>query len=152
MLFSKLPRLSMVVFLLILGSACGPIGPIPGGKLAGALQSLPLSWQELAAQKIVQIETQVGFPQSYNIWAVSVQDEIYIAAAAGNNTSWVQSVLRNPRITIKISGNLYSLIAERVEGTVALKELVYKRYNEKYDLSQIDQSSDDMWLFRLRRT
>ena len=85
----------------------GPLGPIPGPKLRGALvEEAAQDWSSIDAVKVVQVETCPEHPYSVSTWLTRVGDEIYVFA--GNAESpWVENIASDPRVRIRIEGRIH---------------------------------------------
>jgi hypothetical protein len=143
----------LIALLLAGGLACGPIGPIRGGKLRGTPEPIPSDWSEIASVHTVQLETRPDDPHSVNIWIGVVDDTPYIATSLIRGTDvpaerdWVKNVLADPRVRLRVEGRIYELRAVRVEEPAQV-ERVREAMIEKYDV-EADAHSSAAWVFRL---
>ena len=145
---------SQLVLLVLLGTACGPLGPFSGGALRGSVHDgAAPSWQTVAALETVQLETSPGDPHSVNIWCAESGGRLYIAtslilgADEPLDRAWVQHVEEDPRVRLRADGVIYLLEAKRVEAeperTSAWNSLV-----EKYEV-EVDDHARGAWIYRL---
>lgn len=138
----------------LLGSlACGPLGPIPGGRLRGHVEPAPASWSAVESVRTVQLETRPDDPHSVNVWSGVVGDRLYIATSLIRGTDvpaerdWVRHVLADPRVRLRVDGRIYELEAIRVEDHT-LAAAVRDAMIAKYEVEP-DAHSDAAWVFRL---
>ncbi len=147
-------RACAVAALVALVLACGPMGPIPGGRLRGTVvEPSPTEWSHVEAERTVQLETRPDDPHSINIWTGVVDGRLYIASSLirgpdePEERDWVQHVLADPRVRLRVDGRIYELKATRVEDP-ALVETVREAMIAKYDVKP-DAHSSAAWVFRL---
>ena len=94
--------------------ACGgPLGLLPGGKLAGPVEPPPADWSAAGEYGHIELETRPEDPYSVNI-AYTVMDGQLYANAGDTETQWVQNIADDPRVLIRMDDVLYPLMAERV--------------------------------------
>jgi hypothetical protein len=143
----------LIVFLAL---ACGPLGPLPGGKLSGEPMSAPVGdWSFLDDEDTVQLETRPDDPYSVNVWIGHYQGNPYIPTSliAGvdepGERQWVQNVTSDPRVRLRVSGQLYPRNALRVEDPAEL-EAVRAILIAKYEVEPSDDGQESSaWIFRL---
>lgn len=136
-------HLFVLVLLLVL-SACEPMGPIPGRGLAGETASHPDSWDAFN-DEVVQLETRG--PYSVNIWGVGIGSAFYIAASEGSGNRWAQRITEDPNVKLRIRGKIYNLTATPVTDEKE-RESVAKAFEKKYDINA-REDFPDVILFRL---
>jgi len=143
--------------LLLLASACvacGPIGPVAGGRLRGTPHegNLP-SWEFVADVETVQLETGPDDPYSVNTWIGSYEGGLYVptslilGADDPTEREWVRNVEADPRVRLRIDGTVYELQARRVEDEATL-EAVRASLLAKYD-SEADDHAERAWIYEL---
>ena len=104
-----------VLLLSVMLTACGPLGPVPGGKLDGELASGPeRDWSFTDTYKTVQLETRPDDPYSINVWCVSVGRNLYVGAGQGASSTWARALLDDARARIRIGGTVYRVSTSRV--------------------------------------
>ena len=141
----------VVLAAMVLG--CGPLGPIPGGRLRGDVAPPPLDWSSMADVRQAQLETRPEDPHSINIWLGVVGGRLYVTSSLilgpddPNERDWVQHVLADPRVRLRIDGRVYELNAVRVQDPV-LVETVRSTMIDKYEVEP-DAHSDAAWVFQL---
>ena len=140
--------------LAILTLACGPLGPLPGGRLSGEIRARPhSSWEEVGAIDTIQLETNPQDPYSINAWCGAYGDAPYVptslilGAEVPTERQWVQNVLADPRVRLRADGAVYELIATRVEDPDEL-EAARAALLSKYEVD-LGEHAQAAWLFRL---
>lgn len=84
-----------VGILLLLG--CAEQIPLARGELQGIEQPALSSWKAVAADNIIQFETQSDEgPYSVNLWTVLIDDRLHVFAG-DNYASWVAHIEKMPR-------------------------------------------------------
>ena len=133
---------------------CGPLGPIPGGRLRGDLHSAPSSgWAFTEAIETIQLETSPDDPHSVNAWCGTFQGNLYVptslilGADDPEEREWVRNVLADPRIRIRIAGTIYELRAVRVDDATG-REGARTALLAKYEV-EADAHAEAAWIFRL---
>ena len=130
-------------------AGCDPMGPLPGGSLAGEVKTPPDDWSVLAKIETVQLETNPDDPYSVNLWVVSSEGRLYVAAGGGE-TNWSKQISTNRNVRLRIDSNIYELHASSVDSHKEL-EKVHKAYIAKYAMESDDAQFDDSKVFRLDR-
>ena len=106
-------------------AAGGPIGPIPGGTLRGAVavESRP-KLADVESESVVAIEVRGARPRSVTTWMVVHGGELYVPADFMLPFKrWPDTVLEDERIVIRIRGLLYPARAVRVTAPELVAEL-----------------------------
>lgn len=136
--------------------ACGPLGPIPGGKLRGTIHSGAMpSIEQLGATETVQLETSPDDPHSVNTWISHYQGALYIPTSLvlgvdePGDRDWVKNVSRDDRVRVRIKGVVYPMRMIRVEAP-AEREAARNALLAKYE-TQIDEHAENAWIYRLER-
>jgi hypothetical protein len=144
-------RIGIGVACLALAMACEPWGPIPGGRLEGTLVSEPVSdWSFTDAHSTVELETRPESPYSVTVWCVSRDGVLYVPSRHAEKKSWVQHVLADPRVRVKVGERIYPATIARVEDPAEI-EAVVPALVAKYDLDPPEEGEEqEVWLFRLR--
>jgi len=135
---------------LLLGAlACGPLGPIPGGRLSGTLApSAPSDWSSTDSVKEVQLETRPSDPYSVNIWGVGIGRSFYVASGRGEESTWARNILEDPNVRLRVGETLYELRAVRVDDDQS-REIFLEALARKYDWEPDGEEAETAWLFRL---
>jgi hypothetical protein len=135
-----------LLFVLLLGMGCGPLGPFSGGRLSGDEGSWPADWNRIADVTQIQLETGPKDPYSVNLWFVVVDDEPYLATSllmgteAPEEREWVRNVTADPRVRIRIEGTLYQARLETVTDP-NLRGRVFDAFYAKYP--ELEESRGD---------
>jgi len=137
--------------------ACGPLGPIPGGALRGAVATAPsASWSDIVdieQVEQIQLETRPLDPYSVNVWCgvhdghLYVPTSLILGADDPMERTWVRNVLEDPDVRVRIEGIVYPMRVERVESEqelVAVRQMLLTKYEIESD-PHVEQG----WIFRL---
>ena len=149
-------RLRLILIPMLALLACGSIGPIPGGELKGDLVTAPPEdWSFLDEEHTIELETRPDDPYSVNVWIARHAGNPYVPTSliAGvedpAERAWVQHVLDDPRVRIRVAGKLYPRRAVRVENA-AEAEAARAVLIAKYEVEPSDdQQETRAWIFRL---
>ena len=136
---------SIVVIVALTG--CDPMGPLPGGALAGEVNTLPDDWAMVEEIETVQLETNPDDPYSVNLWVVSLDSGLYIAAGGGE-TRWSKQISIDPKVRLRINHKIYELRASSVDNNEELEE-VRRAYLDKYAMESDSAQFNDSRVFRL---
>jgi hypothetical protein len=110
----------------------GPLGPIGGGRLRGEVAaSTPADWSFADRVGEVQVETQWGLlPWSVTTWCLTHAGRLYLPSRNCLAKRWVQNVLANPEVRVRLEGRIYELRAVRDEdpevGRALLEQMLVK--------------------------
>lgn len=108
-------RLCLIAVTLLGLLACGgPLAVFPGGALDGPVTPTPASFDFARDAGTVQLETRPEDPYSVNIACAVVGESLYISAG-DTRTTWVENMDADPRVRLRVKGNVYELQAQRVE-------------------------------------
>ncbi len=126
---------------------CGPTLLIPGGELSGPVEASPENWAFSDEVSTIQLETRPANPYSVNIWAVGIGDRLYVHAGA-NRSRWVENILADPRVRVRVAGKLYPLTAVRVEDPAEFATFA-DAYKKKYGTRPRNENVAEVYLYRL---
>lgn len=126
---------------------CGPILLLPGGQLSGPVEALPADWSFSDEVSTVQVETRPSDPYSINIWAVGLGSHLYIHAGA-NRSRWVENLMADPLVRVRIAGKIYPLTAVRVEDPAEFASFA-DAYKKKYGTRPRNENVAEIYLYRL---
>jgi len=130
----------VIVGLLVIGGAVilgarwiyGPMGPFPGPGLAGPVVEEPVEdWSFIDAVKVIQIETRPGAPYSVSTWVTGIDDGIYVFAG-DDQSPWVQNIVQDPLVRIRIEGRIHELRAVGV-ADLEVKRVFLEAMKAKYE-------------------
>lgn len=137
-------------------AACGPLGPLSGGRLSGEVHTAPVGdWSFSDAVATIQLETNPAEPHSVNAWCVGLGDRIYVPTSmirgpkAPSEREWVRNVTADERVRIRIGDQIYERTAVRVHDA-AEYDAARAALEMKYELDPAERDSErDVWIFRL---
>ena len=146
-------------------TACGPQGPlgvIPGGPLAGEVESDRVAdWHFTDDDVTVAIETRGDWiDHSVTVMAAAAGNHLYIPSRQGYRKSWVQNIGRDPVVRIGVDDQIYTGRAVRVleaeEAELAARAQLRKYlgldFEEVRPLLDPPSEGDDrieVWFFRI---
>jgi hypothetical protein len=128
--------------------ACDPLVMIPGGRLSGPVVPPPENWSFTDAIDTVQLETRPADPYSVNVWCIAVDDDLFVIAGSGLETTWAQHIASDDRVRLRVAESIYELRAIPDNGT-ATREAVLLAVQEKYDFDAEDEDTGQAIVFRL---
>jgi len=140
-------RFSACLILFTLSGCSGPCGLLPGGVLDGKSRAAPADWEFAGDSGTVQLETRAEEPYSVNIAYTVIAGALYVNAG-DTETQWVRNMTADPRVRLRMDGDLYELRAERVTdraeiatfGDAWTNQSIFRR-----DPSELDE----VWIYRL---
>jgi hypothetical protein len=144
-------RLRLAVACAVLAAAaCGPVGPIPGGKLEGEIVAEPVEdWSFTNPHDTIALETRPEDPHSVTVWCVAQEGGLYIPSRHPEKKRWVQYVAAEPNVRVRVADRIYPARIERVSDPAEL-DAVVPLLVRKYDLDPPDTDDEkDVWLFRV---
>ena len=106
-------KINLIVLSGLLFSGCAEYLPISGGKIEGVVSPVPEQWDQVADDKIIQLETNAGEAYSVNLWVVKVSEDLYVYAG-DNRANWVKDIEQNPSVRLRAGTSIYELKAVRV--------------------------------------
>jgi hypothetical protein len=136
-------RIFYLALPLMASVACsGPLGPLPGGKLSGKEQTAAVTdWEFAADIEVVQLETNPLEPHSVNTWIGVVDKKLYIpsslilGAEYPTEREWVNNVVADPNVRIRIADDIYPATLTRVEDqalAARVKQVMLDKYQEEH--------------------
>lgn len=129
----------------------GPLGPIPGGRLAGPLAAdQSPDWSFTDELETIQVEVNPADPLSVTTWVVAHDDALYVTADFINPFKrWPHLALADPRVRLRIGGQLYERRAVRVEDPDEIARL-RRAVGEKYGVDPDGLAARvEVWFFRM---
>jgi deazaflavin-dependent oxidoreductase (nitroreductase family) len=83
-----------------------------------------------------------GRPHEIEIWFGARESSLYLLSGGGRNADWVKNLLKNPAVTVRIAGHMFTGTARLVESK---EEEQTARYllAEKYNELEEDNSPDE---------
>lgn len=128
--------------------ACGPTFLFPGGALNGTSATPPEDWAWTDEVSTIQLETRPEDPYSVNIWAVGIDQKLYVHAGA-NRSTWVENMQVDSSVRVLINEELYELEAFRVEDQAEF-DVFAIAYETKYGSRPRNENVDEAYLFYLQ--
>jgi hypothetical protein len=106
---------TLVVSLLLIVSACGPV---PGGALAGTAAQAPDNWAELVGDRVLcEIESRPANPHSIQLECFVFNDALYVQSHRWVNASWWPGESwaliwqKQPFVKVRIGTDIFELKA-----------------------------------------
>lgn len=139
--------LAALVVLLFVGARLhdGPLGPIPGGALAGGeFVTAPVGDWSFAAN-VAEIELQLASQsKSRTVWIAVHEGKAYVPAATEYppGKTWHRAALEDGRAVLRISGKRYPVTLTKVDDAAVVttvRDVAFKKYPER--------PGGEVWLF-----
>ena len=127
--------------------ACGPTLLLPGGALSGTSSPPPSDWAWTDEVSTIQLETRPEDPYSVNLWAVGIDQKLYVHAGA-NYSAWVENLEGDSTVRVRIDGKIYQLAASRVKDQKEF-DIFSDAYESKYGTRPRNENVDEAYLFYL---
>ena len=144
---SRTASITLLFVLTILIGCSGPFLLLPGGELEGPVAETPDDWAFTDEVSTIQVETRPEDPYSINIWAVALDDSLYLHAGE-NRAAWVEILEQDPRARVSVEGTLYEVAASRVEDAAEFFRFAYA-YQQKYGSRPRNENIDEIFVYRL---
>lgn len=143
----KKNMLTTVVMVLALMGCSADFIPFSGGELTGEVVPVPEDWGLLTDIEVIQLETNPDAPYSVKLWAIGMDDIVYVHAGA-NRAAWVEHMEQNPNVRLKAGDLLYELSAQRVTEQPEF-DAFSSVYEVKYGNPPRNGNVKEAYLFRL---
>ncbi len=143
----QIPFLAIVACCLMLTACDGPTLVMAGGELSGAVSEPPAKWQFAEASGLAQLETRPEEPYSINLAYVQLNGQMYVYAG-DTRTRWVEHMVENPLVRIRIGDTIYPLRAVRVNDPDELNEFA-ELWASRSMFQRDPRNFDEVWLYRL---
>lgn len=150
------PSFAAALALLVLVTACGPVGPFAGGPLTGKVhEGAVTDWSFTDSIQDAELETNPSDPYSVNVWCGSQGGKLYVPTSMIRGTEhpgerqWVRNVTLDPNVRVKLGDEIYLARADKVTDTAefeAAKAALLKKY--ALESSYLDPARE-VWIFRL---
>ena len=140
-------KIFLLILILCILTGCTKNIPFPSGKLQGNLSDIPGDWTEIAAARVIQLETKPSDPYSVKLWIIGFDDRLYVHAGA-NRAQWVQNMHANPNVRLLIGDSLFELTSVRVAAQSEFDEFA-EVYESKYGDRPRNENVSEAYLFRL---
>lgn len=124
----------------------GPIQQFPGGRLSGEPAAEPAgAWGPLLeGVRVIQLEVNPADPYSVNTSYVLHGGQLYLPSPWATRKRWTNLLLDEPRVVLRIRGELYERSAVRVADPAELRALYRKIHGP--DAAREETST---WYFRV---
>jgi len=135
--------------------AGGPLGPLPGGRLAGPEAACPAPAEGgfgfARGVRQVAVEVDPEDPRSVTTWALVQEDGALVVPADWLTPwkTWPHRALEDPRVRVRVEGTVHPCCATRVEAPQAVARL-RRETAAKYDVDPEGRAAQvQVWWFRL---
>jgi hypothetical protein len=138
------------------------VGPIPGSRLAGERVDARIDdWSFTREHLEIEVETRGRWiPHSVTTICMAVGPHLYVPSRNAAGKDWVQNVIADPRVRVRIDGSIYERSAVRVTDPVELApvalDFMRKYYGIEADAATFlvdppaaGDDRADLWVFRL---
>ena len=97
----------------------GPLGPIRGGRLAGATVATPVAdWSFAESYPLMQIEVRPEDPYSVNVNFIVADGRLYVDIGRPEDWNrWRRLIRDDPRARVRFGDRVYPVLAEPVTAT-----------------------------------
>lgn len=132
----------------------GPIGPIPGGALAGTFATAPLDLGRVTEASQLALQVNPAAPRSVTTWVVVVDGRVFVPVAFAAHKVWPHIAVSDPRVVIRVGDQLFERSARRITDPALLRRLrsaVALKYGVGDDADESDEeaSENSTWIFEL---
>ncbi|MEO2166950.1 MAG: hypothetical protein ABGY42_02315 [bacterium] len=125
----------------------GPLGPIPGGRMVGAVDpTTNPDWS--GTEDVIEIEIRPDQPWSLSVWRAVVDGDLYIPSGNGAERRWTPIAVADRRVRIRTQGRIYEGCLERIEDSET-RLPVLQTLVANYDLDATGGDDGSVWLFRV---
>jgi hypothetical protein len=146
----------LLTLALLVCAGCGPLGPIPGGRLRGEVGPRQVDeWGFASSVETAQLETRPSDPYSVNTWFAAVGPNLYVPTSMilgpkdPTERGWVSNVAADARVRIRLGDRVFERVAIRVEDG-AEYDRARAALEAKYDIEPEDRDPErEIWIYRL---
>ena len=143
-----LRRLVPALLVALAGAACnGPAGLLPGGQLDGETRPTPTDWSFAGDAGTAQLETRPEEPYSVYIAYTILNGHVYVNAG-NTETRWVQNMVANPDVRLRIDDAIFELRAERVVDGDEIRAFAAAWTGQSW-FRRDPLGYDEVWIYRL---
>lgn len=134
--------------------AGGPLGPLPGGRLAGPEEACPGpeagGFGFARGVREVEVEVRPDAPRSVTTWALVEDGTLFVPADWLTPwKTWPHLALEEPRVRVRIRGTVHACCAARVKDPGAIERL-RQGAGAKYGLDPAGRAAQvQVWWFRI---
>jgi hypothetical protein len=119
----------------------------PGGRLSGDVKKAPSDWTFSENIDVVQLETRTSNPYSVNVWGAAQDGTFYVMAASGERR-WVQNLMADPKVRLKVCDDIYEMTAAEVTDDATIDGVIEVLVT-KYDFRPNEEQREEGKLFAL---
>jgi hypothetical protein len=104
----------------------GPLGPIPGGALAGEPSSeLPADWTFANRDPYLLIESDAfALPWSDRVWFLAYEGRLHLLLPGFFGDDLARRIAVDPRVRVEVDGKVYEQVAVAVTSDEAIGSLM----------------------------
>jgi hypothetical protein len=136
-------------------TACGPFGPVPGGRVHGELVMERIQdFGFTDEHRIAVVETRPRYPHSVTTIFFVYEGTLYVPSREPRGKRWPRFVLEDPSVRIQIDGKVYAgrLVRDsdptRVESFVGALRAKYQRPAPAAE----PEPRPEVWFFRFEQS
>lgn len=139
--------LALAVSSQVLSGGCGgPVAVFPGGALDGPVKPAPASFAFAREAGTIQLETRPADPYSVNVHGAVAGEGLYVSAG-DNRAAWVEHIETDPRVRVRIEGDVYELRARRVTDAAELDAFAEVWIQNAW--ARDPRELGEVWVYRL---
>jgi hypothetical protein len=130
--------------------ALGPIGPFPGGKLAGEPAAEVGDWGPLLeGVSTIAVEVSPADPWSVTTSYILRDGRLYVPCRSCARKTWPVRVAEDDRVVLRIRGELYPRRALRVTDPAEVRPLVREGDGPRDAQGNVDLDRLTTWYYRI---
>lgn len=129
----------------------GPLGPLPGGPFRGEARACTgVEWERFAGTRELELEVHAASPRTLTTWSLVHEGRLHVPADFLTPWKrWPAQVLADPRVRLRLGGEVFRCRAERVSDPETI-EALRRAIAEKYDLDPEGRAARvEVWWFRV---
>lgn len=139
---------TLLLLAVLVASGCdAPFAVFPGGRLEGEVRPAPAAWRGVGDSGTMQLETRPAEPYSVNV-AFTVLDGVLYVNAGDTETQWVQNMQADPRVRLRMDGQVHELAAERVTDESEIAAFAEAWTSQSF-FRRDPTGLDEVWIYRL---
>ena len=116
--------------------------------MSGPIRAAPADLSFADGAGTIQLETNPSEPYSVNISCAVVGQQMFINAG-DTETRWVKNIETDPRVRVRINGDVYELRAERLTDGATMDAFA-EAWTSKHGFWARDpRKLDEVWVYRL---
>jgi len=136
----------------------GPLGPIPGGRLAGApARVLPVDWSFANAAPYLRVESRAFWlPWSGDVWFLAHDGRLHLLLPGFFGDDLKRRLDVDPRVRVEIDGTTYEQVAVAVADDASVGALLAPVLRRQFAIEiggavrrLPDATQAPLWIYRL---